>query len=438
MGYNAVDNGYLRFDHLRIPRRNMLMKHSKVDVDGTYHPPPVAKASYGTMVFVRSDIVMSAALFLKKAVVIAIRYNIVRRQSNMQSNGLETQVLDYQHSQRSLFPLLATAYAFHFTGNIMRKMYYQFEKASRKGGDFSALPELHATSSGLKALCTWQTKEGIELARLCCGGHGYMHLSGLPHMGGNYAPQATYEGDNNVLCLQTARYLLKAVRAATAGEPLVGNVRYLEGAGASKCALHSSAAARDPQVLRSVLEHRVARLIRVAAEDMKQNNLSDDEGFQVYMIDWIKASKAHCAYVVFLNFVEGLADAAAALPPAATAALQRLLVLHGLTSIEDNSGDFMMDGFMNAEQMVVVKETIRQLLGEIRPDAIALVDSFGLDDFFLNSALGVKDGDVYRRLYEWVQTAPFNESHLPPGYEELLQKRLSKTPLKSPPWASKL
>ena len=79
MGYNAVDNGFLKFNHVRVPRRNMLMKHSKVDVDGTYHPPPVAKASYGTMVFVRSDIVMSAALYLKKGLTIAIRYNAVRR-----------------------------------------------------------------------------------------------------------------------------------------------------------------------------------------------------------------------------------------------------------------------------------------------------------------------------------------------------------------------
>jgi hypothetical protein len=77
-----------------------------------------------------------------------------------------TQVLDYQHSQRTLFPLLATAYAFHFTGEYMKKMYYQFEKASRQSGDFSALPELHATSSGLKAWCTWKTKDGLELSRL--------------------------------------------------------------------------------------------------------------------------------------------------------------------------------------------------------------------------------------------------------------------------------
>ena len=88
MGYNAVDNGFLRFDHVRIPKDAMLMAHSKVLDDGTYIPPPVKKAAYGTMVFVRSDIVMNAALYMKKAVTIALRYNLVRRQSNADSTNL--------------------------------------------------------------------------------------------------------------------------------------------------------------------------------------------------------------------------------------------------------------------------------------------------------------------------------------------------------------
>ena len=57
-------------------------------------------------------------------------------------------------------------------------------------------------------------KDAIELCRLCCGGQGFMALAGFGTTFGNYAPNATYEGDNNVLCLQTARYLLKVCRAA--------------------------------------------------------------------------------------------------------------------------------------------------------------------------------------------------------------------------------
>ena len=172
MGYNGIDNGFLRFDAVRVPRRAMLMRHARVERDGAYTPPPVAKAAYGTMVFVRADIVMNAALFLKKAVTIAVRYAAVRRQSNAGPDGRESQVLDYAHSQRTLLPLVATAYAFHFTAEDMRRLYTAYERASRTSGDFSALPELHATSSGLKALCSWRTKDGIEACRLACGGHG--------------------------------------------------------------------------------------------------------------------------------------------------------------------------------------------------------------------------------------------------------------------------
>ena len=42
------------------------------------------------------------------------------------------------------------------------------------------LPELHALSSGLKALSTDIAAHGIETCRRQCGGHGYMLASGLP------------------------------------------------------------------------------------------------------------------------------------------------------------------------------------------------------------------------------------------------------------------
>lgn len=83
----------------------------------------------------------------------------------------------------------------------MMKMYRQFEK-DRDVGNFSTLPELHALSSGLKAVCTWITADGIEACRRCCGGHGYSLLSGLPTLFASYVQNVTWEGDNNVMCLQ--------------------------------------------------------------------------------------------------------------------------------------------------------------------------------------------------------------------------------------------
>lgn len=46
-GYAGIDNGYARFNHVRIPRWHMLSKFANVTKDGQYNKPPHAKISYG-------------------------------------------------------------------------------------------------------------------------------------------------------------------------------------------------------------------------------------------------------------------------------------------------------------------------------------------------------------------------------------------------------
>ena len=48
MGGNAPnDNGFVRFNHVRIPAEHMLSKFARVTADGRYVQPPHAKLSYG-------------------------------------------------------------------------------------------------------------------------------------------------------------------------------------------------------------------------------------------------------------------------------------------------------------------------------------------------------------------------------------------------------
>ena len=48
--------------------------------------------------------------------------------------------------------------------------------------------------------------------RLCCGGHGYSASSGLGQIVQEADGGCTYEGDNVVLLLQTARFLFKCAQ----------------------------------------------------------------------------------------------------------------------------------------------------------------------------------------------------------------------------------
>ena len=87
---------------------------------------------------------------------------------------------------------------------------------------------------------------------------------------------------------------------------------------------------RDVRACVRAFEHRAARLVRDASEQMP-GGAGDEEGFQRYMIDWIRAAKAHCAVVVLRNFQQGVAEASGKCSQRTCAALNRLLALHALT-----------------------------------------------------------------------------------------------------------
>lgn len=438
-GYNGVDNGFLAFDHVRIPREHMLMRFAQVRPDGSYSAPPPAnaKASYATMVYVRATIVEDAGSILARAATIAVRYNAVRRQMSPSGPGQrELQVIDYQNSSYTLFPLVASAYALIFMGKSMMQMYKGFEK-SRDKGDFSILPELHALSSGLKAICTWVTSDGIEACRRCCGGHGYSLLSGLPTLYASYVQNVTWEGDNNVMCLQTARYLVKTLVAARSGAAVSGSASYLGEAaaqpGSVKCGVGSADDWMDLDTQVAALRQRALSRCRAATATLLAacpggRLVFEGEPWNGSTVELIRAARAHCLLVLHANFVDALRAAGQQqqLSVAALAALSRLAVLHGLSLLERDLAESMEDGYMSGRQASLVRAALYRQLREVRPDAVALVDGFGISDYLLNSALGRKDGDVYQALYDMAQHSPLNDSQEGPAWEPVLEAHLKQ------------
>ncbi|CAI9571059.1 unnamed protein product [Staurois parvus] len=225
-GFDEIDNGFLSFNKFRIPRENMLMKYAKVEPDETYVKPLRDKLTYGTMVFIRSMIVGDSARSLSRACTIAIRYSAVRNQSEIIVGDPGPQILNFQTQQYKLFPLLATAYAFNFVGLYMSQTYQRINGDIQQG-NLNELPELHALSAGLKAFTTWVSSAGIKECRMACGGHGYSRCSGIPDIYVTFTPACTYEGENTVMMLQTARFLFKSYTAAISGERLGGMISYL-------------------------------------------------------------------------------------------------------------------------------------------------------------------------------------------------------------------
>ncbi|XP_075375278.1 peroxisomal acyl-coenzyme A oxidase 1 isoform X3 [Mycteria americana] len=370
-GYDEMDNGYLKMDNFRIPRENMLMKYAQVEPDGTYVKPLSDKLTYGTMVFIRSLIVGDSARSLSRACTIAIRYSAVRHQSELKPGEPEPQILDYQTQQYKLFPLLATAYAFHFVGAYIKDTYRRVSGDINEG-DLSELPELHALTAGLKAFTSWTASAGIEECRMACGGHGYSRCSGIPDIYVTFTPSCTYEGENTVMMLQTARLV--------------------------------EAAAKN---LQAELNHRKSK----------------EDAWNRTSVDLVRASEAHCHYVIVKLFTAKLSEISNA---AVRAVMTELCLLYALYGISKNTGDFLQAGILTSAQVTQVNQHMKELLGIIRPNAVALVDSFDFHDVHLGSVLGRYDGNVYENMFEWAKKSPLNNTEVHESFHKHLKPMQAK------------
>ncbi|XP_013925923.1 PREDICTED: peroxisomal acyl-coenzyme A oxidase 1 isoform X2 [Thamnophis sirtalis] len=430
-GYDDMDNGYLKMDNFRIPRENMLMKHAKVEPDGTYVKPLNAKLTYGTMVFIRSIIVGDAARSLARACTIAIRYSAVRHQSELKPGEPEPQILDYQTQQYKLFPLLATAYAFHFVGSYMTDTYHRIT-GNIQDGDLSELPELHALSAGLKAFSSWSANAGIEECRMACGGHGYSRCSGLPDIYVNFTPACTYEGENTVMMLQTARFLVKSYAQVSSGQLVSGIMSYLNDLSGQHIQPQHVAARpatlqiNNPSSLVEAYKLRASRMVDFAAKNLQaelNRRKSKEDAWNRTSIDLVRASEAHCHYVVVKLFTAKLSEIG---DPAVHAVLNNLCLLYALCGIIKNSGEFLQGGILTEAQLIQVNMHIKELLALIRPNAVALVDSFDFSDSVLGSVLGRYDGNIYENMFEWSKKSPLNKTQVHESFHKHLKPLQAK------------
>ncbi|XP_077986283.1 peroxisomal acyl-coenzyme A oxidase 1-like [Glandiceps talaboti] len=419
LGSSGNDNGFCRFDHVRIPRENMLSKYAKIDRDGTYSPPISDKIVYGAMVLTRVTLVSMSAGSLSAGCTIAIRYSAVRRQSEQTPGGKEPQILDYQSQQLKLFPQLATALALKFAAHNIRNRCDQIQSDLR-AGNVSTLQELHGLSSGMKAFSSLVANSGLEILRMSCGGHGYSQASGFPKLYGTATVSVTAEGEYTVMILQCARYLMKCVSKAAAGEKLPTSIAYLAEQPELTCPAKSAEDFLDLDLLCNAFKHRAYRLVTEAGKQMqsrvmagKPQHIAWNES-HLYLV---KAAEAHCHYYTVRNFVNTMKSAV--MSDSLKSVLTSLCQLYALYGIDQNSGHFAQDGYMTGQQLSMATDQIVSLLAVIRPNAVPLADAFDFRDELLCSVLGRYDGNVYENMYKWATESPLNKTEVHDSYKYL-------------------
>lgn len=78
--------------------------------------------------------------------------------------------------------------------------------------------------------------------------------------------------------------------------------------------------------------------------------------------------------------------------------------------MDTEAAEFLSSGYLSPKQHELLRNRVHALLAELRPQAVPLVDAFGIPDFVLNSALGRYDGDAYNHLIKFAQGEPLNQT----------------------------
>ncbi|KAI9997196.1 hypothetical protein PInf_000632 [Phytophthora infestans] len=391
IGFNSVDNGYCKFNRVRIPRLNMGMRFATVTEEGKYakNSDVPQEVLYFTMLQTRMVFIRSAGINLAKACTITIRYSAVRQQGYDANNPRTKEELSNRVDD--------------FAASLSEQA---------KSGDLSLLTVGHVMSCGLKVLTTDLATAGIETARRI--------------LLGDAAQTVTTEGDNLVLSIQTTRALLKILASyqetGKVPEPMtfLANIDKLPNA-----APRTQKQWLDPQTYVEAFEQRFLYQLRTFVQKISTAS-SVTAGLQNNSMDTLKLTNSYANLVIVKTFAEAVETPSTLTSeylssPAILNVVRLLCHLFALTQLEATAGEFMESGCVFPSDMAIIRANIEELLKLIRPHAVTLVDGFNFSDHMLNSTLGRYDGNVYEALYESAQHDPLNHSSDKVALHELLR-----------------
>lgn len=439
MGRDGIDNGWIQFSSVRIPRFFMLQKFCKVTKDGEVTLPPLEQLSYSALLGGRVLMVMDSYRWSAKVVTVALRYAVARRQfkSGSQLDGTETQLINYPLHQRRLLPYLAQAYVFSVGSWKLEKTFHlvldtldQAVEANDMKRIFRSIEEMKSLfldSAALKSTATWLTADCIDQCRQSCGGHGYSAYSGFGRTFNDWVVQCTWEGDNSVLAMSVGKPVIKAVgEVLSEGKKQSGSIAFLNEAKAYDNDKVIFSSASDLSTIENVLkaiEVLITRLGIQGAKIVAENNGNfDSVGAPSLAISKLKAH--HYFLKEFNHKIK--TNSSQELTPYLVA-IGHLYCAANV--VEKFSGEFLTYNIITGQVAKDISNvTIPVLCAEVRKNVVAYTDAFQLPDLVLNSALGQFDGNVYENYFSTVKQLNPPEDHKAP-YSGEFEAVLNRGPL---------
>ncbi|GAB09656.1 putative acyl-CoA oxidase [Gordonia araii NBRC 100433] len=408
-GLRGVDNGRIIFDNVRIPAENLLNRYADVAPDGTYSSPIESDnrrffTMLGTLIRGRVSVGATAGAAARKALTLAIRYGLIRRQFEAPDGTHEIAILDYRAHQRKLLPLLAKSYALAFAQNELTAELHDVQSQDPDGVDPHRQRLLESWAAGLKSYGSGHASHTINVCREACGGAGYMDENQLPILRGDIDVFTTFEGDNTVLTQLVGKELLGVYSEEMRGLNAAGWVKFVAGmvgdVVAEKTAVRqvvqtlldssdenpdsSELTERSTQI--RLFRNREEHLRRTCAQRLRKAADADDP-FTVFndaQDHLLKAATAHIERQVLESFIQAIEDTDSR---SAAELLGKVCDLFVYSALEADLSWFLMHRHVSVERAKAIRRGVNELCEDLRPHARTLVDAFGIPEELLTAPM---------------------------------------------------
>lgn len=401
-GLHGVDNGMIFFRNVSVPLEALLDKVTQVDESGKVESKFPRKSQRFAIQLSglcdgRVKLLINSSLGGIKSLAIGLRFAAVRRQFGpSQSN--EVCLLEYPQYQNRLFPLAAATilsiFAAREANNLWFANYPHVLEPKHRG-----VKEMHAFLSIMKPLLTWWSIETVTQVRFAMGGFGYLSISYLPSLIQDMHASPTWEGDNWILLQQSARFVLKGVlRLLTGRQQEYSSLEFLTLDEPSEYfpTPFDEASFKDAQVQLKLMSYRATLSAKSAAATF-QINLTSIDAFNA----WNKSVPFGFSEVAIhfgeLRIFQIALEHISTLPESANKVfLKHLLTIFCLTKLKESWTQVCL--FLDRSHLEIINKVLLETMDAVKHDLVKAMDGFAINDEFLNSTFGHKDGDVYNRL----------------------------------------
>ena len=397
MGLNGVDNGKIIFNHVMVPYDNMLDRFAQVTEQGTFNSPIASDnrrffTMLGTLVGGRIGIPRSGLSASKSGLTIAIRYGDKRKQFGPEGAS-EVPILNYRTHQRRLMPLLANAYALHFSLKYLTDRFLSRTEEQ--------MQEIEALAAGLKAFATWNTTATLQECRESCGGKGYLAENRIDALKNDSEIYTTFEGDNTVLLQLVAKSRLTEFKQEFSNMNVFGILNYVADQAKTSLTEMNPVIVRttddehllNPEFHLNAFKYRERSILTSAAKRLKRHigdGMDSFDAFNVVQHHLVEVGLAYIHRIVLEQFqkqVDQTKDAGC------QAILKKLCQLFALYQIDMNKGWYLENGYMEGVKTKSIRKLVNQLCWEIRQEAVPLVNAFKIPDTCLSAPIALSNSN---------------------------------------------